>query len=101
MQLIIAYISVVLIWATTPLAIQWSSESVGFLFGICGRFILAAIIASVISLLLRRKLPLHTKALQTYFIQQIGSNANLGNLNFADIISVETLRLGLRGDTAV
>lgn len=72
MQLIIAYVSVVLIWATTPLAIQWSSESVGFLFGICGRFILAAIIALTISLLLRKKLPLHRKALQTYFIGGIG-----------------------------
>ena len=72
MQLIIAYISVVLIWATTPLAIQWSSESVGFLFGICGRFILAAIIALSISLLLRRKLPLEVKALQTYVIGGVG-----------------------------
>lgn len=72
MQLIVAYISVVLIWATTPLAIQWSSESVGFLFGICGRFILAAIIASGISLLLKRRLPLEKKALQTYFIGGVG-----------------------------
>lgn len=72
MQLVIAYISVVLIWATTPLAIQWSSESVGFLFGICGRFILAAIIATGISLFLKRKLPLEKKALQTYCIGGIG-----------------------------
>ena len=72
MQLTIAYLSVVLIWATTPLAIQWSSESVGFLFGICGRFILAALIALGISLLLRRKLPLEIKAIQTYFIGGIG-----------------------------
>jgi drug/metabolite transporter (DMT)-like permease len=72
MQLIIAYISVVLIWATTPLAIQWSSESVGFLFGICGRFILAAIIAAGISLLLKKKLPMEVKALQTYFVGGIG-----------------------------
>ena len=72
MQLIIAYLSVVLIWATTPLAIQWSSESVGFLFGICGRFILAAAIASGISLLLKRRLPLNVKAVQTYFIGGIG-----------------------------
>ena len=45
MQVITAYISVVLIWATTPLAIQWSSQSVGFLFGISSRMILGAILA--------------------------------------------------------
>lgn len=72
MQLLIAYISVVLIWATTPLAIQWSSESVGYLFGICSRFILGAIIAVAISLLLRKKLPLEIKAIQTYLIGGLG-----------------------------
>ncbi|MGB1799409.1 MAG: DMT family transporter [Gammaproteobacteria bacterium] len=77
MQLIIAYISVMLIWATTPLAIQWSSESVGFLFAICSRFLLAAIIASAISLLIRKKLPLDIKAIQTYLIGGIGLSLSM------------------------
>ena len=72
MQLITAYISVVLIWATTPLAIQWSSESVGFLFGMCSRFILGAIIASSIALLFGKKLSLEKKAIQTYLVGGIG-----------------------------
>jgi phosphosulfolactate synthase len=37
--------------------------------------------------------------LQAYFITRIGPDVNLGNIPAASVISVETLRLGLRGDT--
>ncbi len=36
---------------------------------------------------------------QVWFIRKFGSNVNLGNIQPADVISVETIRLGLRGDT--
>ena len=39
------------------------------------------------------------KAQQVYFIKLIGSNVNLGNIAPDDVIPMETLRLGLRGDT--
>lgn len=39
------------------------------------------------------------KTLQTYFIKQLGSNVNLANIPFNDVIGLETLRLGLRSDT--
>jgi phosphosulfolactate synthase len=39
------------------------------------------------------------KAMQTYFIRRLGPNVNLGNIAPHDVISVETLRLGLRADT--
>jgi phosphosulfolactate synthase len=39
------------------------------------------------------------KGQQVWFIRKFGSNVNLGNILPADVISVETLRLGLRGDT--
>ena len=72
MQLITAYISVILIWATTPLAIQWSSESVGYLFGICSRFLLGAFFALSLIMILGKKLPLEKKAIQTYLAGGIG-----------------------------
>lgn len=37
--------------------------------------------------------------LQTYFIQRVGSNANLGNIAVSDIVPLETIRLGLRSET--
>jgi phosphosulfolactate synthase len=39
------------------------------------------------------------KAQQTWFIKQIGPNVNLGNVPPDEVIPLETLRLGLRGDT--
>ena len=72
MQLITAYISVVIIWATTPLAIQWSSETVGFLFSIASRFLLGACFAVALINVLGKKLPTHLPAIQTYLIGGIG-----------------------------
>jgi phosphosulfolactate synthase len=39
------------------------------------------------------------KSQQAWFIQHFGANVNLGNIAPNDIIPLETLRLGLRGDT--
>ena len=39
------------------------------------------------------------KAQQTWFIKLLGSNVNLGNIAPAEVIPLETLRLGLRSDT--
>jgi phosphosulfolactate synthase len=40
-----------------------------------------------------------TKELQTQLIARVGADVNLGNIAPNDIASLETLRLGLRGDT--
>lgn len=39
------------------------------------------------------------KSQQVWFIQHIGANVNLGNIATNEVIPLETLRLGLRGDT--
>jgi phosphosulfolactate synthase len=39
------------------------------------------------------------KPQQVWFIRQFGENVNLGNIATDDVIPLETLRLGLRGDT--
>ena len=39
------------------------------------------------------------KSQQVWFLKLLGANANLGNISFDDVIPLETLRLGLRGDT--
>jgi phosphosulfolactate synthase len=40
-----------------------------------------------------------TKASQAWFVKQFGPGVNLGNIPPEEVISLETLRLGLRGDT--
>ncbi|MFH2095568.1 MAG: phosphosulfolactate synthase [Bacteroidota bacterium] len=39
------------------------------------------------------------KPQQVYFIKQFGANVNLGNIPSTEVIALETIRLGLRGDT--
>ena len=39
------------------------------------------------------------KAQQVWFIEKFGTDVNLGNIASGEVISLETLRLGLRGDT--
>lgn len=39
------------------------------------------------------------KSQQVYFLKLFGCNVNLGNIGVEDVIPLETLRLGLRGDT--
>ena len=39
------------------------------------------------------------KAQQLYFIELVGCNANLGNIAPSEVIPLETMRIGLRGDT--
>ena len=40
-----------------------------------------------------------TKSAQAWFIQHLGTSVNLGNIPPDEVIALETLRLGLRGDT--
>jgi len=39
------------------------------------------------------------KELQVYFVRKLGANVNFANIALDDVISLETLRLGLRSDT--
>jgi phosphosulfolactate synthase len=39
------------------------------------------------------------KPQQIFFIEKLGSDVNLGNIDPSDVVSLETLRVGLRADT--
>ena len=39
------------------------------------------------------------KSQQVWFIKLLGANVNLGNISPSEVIPLETIRLGLRGDT--
>ena len=66
MSVPLAYLVVVLIWSTTPLAIKWSGEEVGFLFAVTARMALALVLSLFIVTLLRKKLPWHKDAIKVY-----------------------------------
>jgi len=67
-----AYIGVILIWSTTPLAIQWSSHGVGFLFGITSRMMIGVLVGLLIAGLCHVRLPRHADACRTYLAAGLG-----------------------------
>ena len=56
MAVFLAYVLVVLIWATTPLPIQWSSDSISFIAAALSRMMIAVAFALPILFALRRRL---------------------------------------------
>lgn len=67
-----AYLGVVLIWGTTPLAIKWSGEGVGYLFGVTGRMVIGVVLALAVLALMRLRLPWHAAARRTYLAAGLG-----------------------------
>ncbi|MCF6282220.1 MAG: DMT family transporter [Candidatus Polarisedimenticolaceae bacterium] len=67
-----AYLGVILIWTTTPLAIKWSGEGPGFLFGVTGRMVLSAVIALALVHLLRQPMPWNRRARKSYLAAGLG-----------------------------
>jgi drug/metabolite transporter (DMT)-like permease len=66
MRIILSYLVVILIWATTPLAIKWSGEGPGFLFGVTGRMTIGMLCLLFVMGLSRQRLLWHRGARLTY-----------------------------------
>ena len=66
MSVPVAYLGVILIWSTTPLAIKWSGEDVGFLFGATARLCIALAVGLILVMWLRNKHALTRQAIPVY-----------------------------------
>jgi len=66
MSLPAAFVSVILIWSTTPLAIKWSAAGAGFSFAVFARMAVGALLCALLLVMMRVRLPLHRRALQAY-----------------------------------
>ena len=66
MSVPLAYIGIVIIWTTTPLAIKWSGEGAGFLFGISMRMFVALLFSLTLVMILRKKFPWDKKSIHLY-----------------------------------
>jgi drug/metabolite transporter (DMT)-like permease len=64
----ISYLSVILIWSTTPLAIQWSGNDVGFQFGVAARMAIGLIALLALLRMMKIELAWHTKARRIYLV---------------------------------
>ena len=63
-----AYLTVIVIWSTTPLAIQWSSIGVGYEFGIATRMLVGLFALLLIVRLRGLPLPWNRHARQVYLV---------------------------------
>lgn len=61
-----SFISVILIWSTTPLAIKWSAMDVGFSFAVLLRMAIGTLLCGALLVMLRIRFPLHRRALHSY-----------------------------------
>lgn len=77
MPVYLAYALVVLIWSTTPLAIQWSNDSVSFVTAVMLRMTLAAALALVAVALFRRRLFAYPDAWKAYLAASFGIFPNM------------------------
>lgn len=77
MAVLFAYFSVVLIWATTPLTIQWSSDSLSFMAAVLARMSLALSLALTIHSLLRQSLATYVMHRKIYFAASLGIFPNM------------------------
>jgi len=67
-----ALLGIVLIWSTTPLAIKWSSEEVGFLFALSARMLLGVVVCLMLLALLRQSIRWYRAARLTYLASGLG-----------------------------
>lgn len=72
MSVPLAYVGIILIWSTTPLAIQWSSQGAGFAFALFARMLIGVVVAALLLALWRIPLPLHARARRAYLIGGLG-----------------------------
>jgi len=68
-----AYLGIILIWSTTPLAVKWSGEGTGFLLGALGRMSLATLLCLALVVALRLEFPWHREARRAYFSGALGA----------------------------
>ena len=72
MSVPLAYIGVIIIWSTTPLAIKWSGGDSGFLFGVTARMLIGLLFSSVLIMLLsKRRIPWDAHARKIYLVAGI------------------------------
>lgn len=72
-----AYLGVVLIWSTTPLAIQWSSQGGGYLFGLTARMVIGLGVLYAIFKLLHLHFSQSAAAIKVYVLSGLGIYASM------------------------
>ena len=71
-RLLMGFTIVILIWSTTPLAIKWSAEGTGFIFGVSARMVIGMLMLIMLAFIKRVPVPLNKQAMLTYLSAGLG-----------------------------
>lgn len=77
-----AYLGIILIWSTTPLTIQWSTQGMSFSLAVLARMVIGLATALAILLAGGTRFRSHSRALLAYFVGGLG----LFHINGADLL---------------
>lgn len=77
MSAYLAYGAVILIWATTPLAIQWSNDSLSFIEAVTFRMLLAVSLGFVVIAISGRRFDISRDAWRLYLTASLGVFPNM------------------------
>jgi drug/metabolite transporter (DMT)-like permease len=72
MPIPVAYLAIILIWSTTPLAIQWSTQGIGFAFAVLARMLIGVVVAVLVVMVWRISFPFHARARRAYLVGGLG-----------------------------
>lgn len=72
MSIPFAYLGIILIWSTTPLAIQWSTEGTSFALAVFARMLIGVVVAALVIIVWRIRFPLHDRARRAYLVGGLG-----------------------------
>lgn len=77
MPIPLAYFGVILIWSTTPLAIQWSAQGAGFSFAVFARMAIGLAVCLTLLAATRTALPWHPAARRLYAVSGVALTASM------------------------
>ena len=72
-----AYLGVILIWSTTPLAIQWSAQGAGFSFAVMARMLIGLTVCLVLLAATRTAFPFTPAARRLYAVSGLSLFASM------------------------
>ena len=72
MQVTVAYLTVLLIWSTTPLGIVWSSETINPTMAVLLRMLIAVVLGCLVILISKIALPWNKKSIRLYSFSALG-----------------------------
>ena len=72
MSVALSFIGLIIIWSTTPLAVLWSSQDVGYLFGVTSRMVAGCVIGLLLVALMGVGMQWHSKARAAYLAGGLG-----------------------------